>query len=110
MESTTLNLPHSACGRVNVLEKMLSSGPEQHLLYQLVSRFLLISLLLTYSKISGPIISAVFIFSAFFLTFSCANSYFPKTKWEWFATGSQVKSLLVRVWANEESLKFRVRW
>lgn len=81
MESTTLNLPHSACGRVNVLEKMLSSGPEQHLVYQLVSRFLLIFLLLTYSKISGPIISAVFIFSAFFFNLLlCQQSYFPQNK------------------------------
>ena len=67
MESTKFNQPNSAFGKGRRLgESVLSSGLEQDLLYNLAFGLLLIALCLTYTKLSGPIISAVSVFSAFF--------------------------------------------
>lgn len=77
MEGTKLNLPNSAFWeRVNVLEQMFFIV--EHLLCKLVSRFFLSSLPLTYWKSSGPVTSAVSMFSAFFKPFLCYPSYFEK--------------------------------
>lgn len=111
MESTNFNQPHSAFGKGRILgESVLFSGLEQDLLYNLAFGLFLIALPLIYTKLSGPIISAVSVFSAFFSTLSSPTAaIFPKQNREWFETGSRAKSLLFRLWAKDEGLKLGFR-
>ena len=107
MESTTLNQPNSAFENTCLWgDKLLFPHLRQHLLYNLTSGLLLITLPLTHTKLSvpSPVLSAFSLH--FFLPSPVLTQPFHLSQnREWFETSNQAKCILFRVWAKDKGLK-----